>query len=178
MSTSSRRSGPLLLGEGALCSVLLKKLHPADRIAHYFPNRTANQRLADLVAVRKDVGRRASGRSVNRAIFFTSPSLGDEEVWAPQHFVKVVTSCPADKVFATPSPTATPATVSATSTPVVHENVTRTNDLDEDIARFRALDIHVDDDREPAPENVPAATATTETHRDLNSDLYRGQTWG
>ena len=27
-----------LLGEGSVCSILLKKLHPADRVAHFIPN--------------------------------------------------------------------------------------------------------------------------------------------
>ena len=149
MSTSAARpSGPLLLGEGALCSVLLKKLHPADHVAHYFPNAISNQRLADLVAIRQAIGRRASGQNVKDAIFFTSPSLGDEEFWANKHFVKVLTSCPEDKVFTPSSPTSPTTNPNLTTTPATQENVTRTNDLNEDIARFRALDIHVDDDRE------------------------------
>ncbi len=165
-----------LLGEGSLCSVLLKKLHPADRVATHFPNAIATQRLTDLVAVRQDMAHRASGRSVKIAIFFTSPSLGDDKFWASKHFVKVLTSCPDDKVFAPVSPAAAHANQNQNNTPIDRENVTRTNDLDEDIARFLALDIHVDDDREPAPENLPIAAATAD--RDSTTDLYIGQSWG
>ena len=125
-----------LLGEGSLCSVLLKKLHPADRVATHFPNAIATQQLAGLVAVRQDMPSRASSRSVKIAIYFTSPSLGDEEFWASKHFVKVLTSCPDDKVFAPPSPAAANASLNPNNTPVDLENVMRTNNLDEDIAHF------------------------------------------
>ena len=37
-----------LLGKGLLCSILLKKLHPADRMATHFPNAIATQQLANL----------------------------------------------------------------------------------------------------------------------------------
>jgi hypothetical protein len=138
-----------LLGEGSVCSVLLKKLHPADRVAHFIPNAIATQRLNDLVAVRQGPARRAGGHPVKSAIFFTSPSLGDDEFWCSKHFVQVRTSCPDENVFAPPSPAA-PRANPVVNLPPVEENVTRTNDLDEDIAHFRALGIHVDDDREPA----------------------------
>jgi hypothetical protein len=126
-----------LLGEGSVCSVLLKKLHPADPVAHFIPNAIATQHLNDLVAVCQGPARRAGGRPMKSAIFFTSPLLGDEEFWCSKHFVKVPTSCPDENVFAPPSPAAPCAN------PVVNlkENVTRTNDLDKDIAHFRALGI-------------------------------------
>ncbi|KAL3773462.1 hypothetical protein ACHAWO_008192, partial [Cyclotella atomus] len=40
--------------------------------------------------------------------------------------------------------------------------------------------IHVDDDREPAPETAAAAAATATTHstRDNETGLYDGQAWG
>ena len=165
-----------LLGKGSLCSVLLKKLHPADRVATHFPNAIATQQLTDLVAVRQDMAHRASSRSVKIAIFFMSLSLGDDKFWASKHFVKVLTSCPDDKVFAPPSPAAARANQNPNNTPVNLDNVTRTNDLDEDIARFLALNIHVDEDHEPAPKNLPLAAATTD--RDSTTDLYIGQSWG
>jgi hypothetical protein len=118
-----------LLGEGSVCSVLLKKLHPADRVAHFIPNAIATQRLNDLVAVRQGLAHRAGVRHVKSAIFFTSsPSLGDEEFLCSKHFVKVRTSCPDENVFAPPSP-ATPRANPVVNLPPVEENVTRTNDL-------------------------------------------------
>lgn len=163
-----------LLGEGSLCSVLLKKLHPADRVAHFIPNQIATQRLNDLVAVRHGIARRAGGRPIKSAVFFTSPSLGDEEFFCSKHYVKVLTSCPDDKVFASPSPAAPRASAVANLPPIDENMPLRTNDLDEDIARFRALGIHVDDDREPAPETAAAAAATTHT---TNQCAGTGRHW-
>ena len=62
-----------LLGEG-LCSVLLKKLHPKNLVAEAFPNFIANQRLANLVAVRQGT-RRGSGTLNRNAVFFSTESI-------------------------------------------------------------------------------------------------------
>ena len=51
----------------------------------------------------------------------------------------------------------------------------RTGDLDEDISRIRELGLEVDDDREPAPENIPTLTTPA---RDPVTSLYHGQSWG
>ena len=93
-----------LLGEGLLCSILLKKLHPADHVATHFPNAIATKQLDDLVTVCQDMASCASSQSVKIAIYFTSPLLGNDEFWTSKHFFKVLTSCPDDKVFAPSSP--------------------------------------------------------------------------
>jgi hypothetical protein len=162
-----------LLGEGSVCSVLIKKLHPADIIARNFPNAISNQRLDDLVAFKHGKAKRRGGATAKSAIYFTTASIPDVELWASTGFVKVKQSCPEDKVFIihrrarSTAPTAAQEELEAPA---------RTFDLNEDIARVRELGLAVDDDREPAPENVPAATSNRPAV-DETTGLFLGQQW-
>ena len=54
--------------------------------------------------------------------------------------------------------------------------LTRTSNLDEDIAHIWDLGLAVDDDCKPASENVPTAHITREV--DAVTGLYQGQSWG
>ena len=126
-----------LLGEGSVCTVLLRKLHPQDVVNQAFPNCITTNRLSDLVAVRQGQGRRTGGGVTKVAVFFTAPSIPDVEVWAAIGFTKVVTSCDPSKVFA---PATTSTTAVSTALPgtagVNHEGLHLTNDLDEDMPGF------------------------------------------
>ena len=55
--TSLSTTRPILkhLLEGSICSVLIKKLHPQDIFAHYYPNASLNEQLSNLVAAKKGV---------------------------------------------------------------------------------------------------------------------------
>lgn len=77
-------------GEGAICSVLIKYLHPKPTINEHIPNYAANERLHDLVAVRKERTTRR-GHTYD-AVFFTSPTLNDAEVFCATRYVKVTTA--------------------------------------------------------------------------------------
>jgi hypothetical protein len=163
---------PKLLGEGSICTVLIKKLHPQDIIAEKFPNAIATTRLDDLVAIKQATGRRRGGRTTKNAIFFTTESIPGVQFWCAKGFVKVKESCEGEKVFR--------ATTNRRHAVAhdVRENVEvplTSYELNEDIARVRELGLMVDDDREPAPENVPNVTNRTEM--DPTTGLYRGQRW-
>jgi hypothetical protein len=163
---------PKLLGEGSICTVLIKKLHPQDIIAEKFPNAIATTRLDDLVAIKQATGRRRGGRTTKNAIFFTTESIPGVQFWCAKGFVKVKESCDGEKVFR--------ATTNRRHAVAhdVRENVEvplTSYELNEDIARVRELGLMVDDDREPAPENVP--NVTNHTEMDPTTGLYRGQRW-
>ena len=51
-----------------------------------------------------------------------------------------------------------------------------TGDLCKDIAAARAAGLTIDDDNEPAPENIPAPNLCHE--HDPNTGLNHGQSWG
>ena len=56
----------------------------------------------------------------------------------------------------------------------IGEDIFRAGNRAEDIAIVRGQGFEVDDDNEPAPENVPAIW----DERRPDSDLYEGQSWG
>ena len=57
---------PKLLGEGSICSVLLKKLHRQDNITSNFPNAVATTQLNDLVTVKQETDCQSRNRLVYR----------------------------------------------------------------------------------------------------------------
>ncbi len=72
-STTMPRPRTKRLGEGAMCSVLLKLLRPSREVAERFPNATAQQRLDDLIATR--LGRVDRRGNNFEAVFFTSATF-------------------------------------------------------------------------------------------------------
>jgi hypothetical protein len=159
MARGRRSDGNKLLGEGWICTVLLRKLHPQDIIGQKFPNAIASDRLSDLVTVKQGKGHRHGGGVTKVAIFFTTASIPDIELWAASGFTKVITSCDPSKTF-TPAPA--PTIVPPAAAQVLEDSAVdlgdfhRTNNINEDIARVLEMGLMVDDDRQPAEENVPS----------------------
>ena len=112
-----------------------------------------------------------------KAVYFTTPSIPNETVWASIGFVKVVQSCEDGRQFPTAVCAARIARANAQEGVELRPTaLTRRSNLDEDIARIRDLGLAVDNDHEPAPENVPTAHTTREV--DTVTGLYQGQSWG
>jgi hypothetical protein len=171
-----RRTENKLLSEGSVCTVLLHKLHSQDIISQAFPNHIMTDRLSDLVAVKQGKGHRAGGGVTKIAVFYSTPSIPDVELWAAIGFTKVVTSCDPSKVFARATSSMTAVSTALPDTNGVdREGLHLTNDLDEDIARVRELGLAVDDDREPVEENMPSTRNNFQM--DPTTSLYQGQKW-
>jgi hypothetical protein len=166
-----------ILGADAVCSVLLSYLRPSAKIDELFPNRIAGQRLDDLVAVRTDNVTRSGNTFL--AVFFRSESIHDVELHASKRYTKVVREGPQELFWNVETPPN--LTTHAIVNPLPGKNpegdtvedytFTRTGDLREDIAQVRAQGLEVDDDNEPAPENVP----TTNISVDPTTGLFQGQ---
>ncbi len=153
------RGRTLRLGEGARCSILLKYLLPSRDVASTFPNTTSTQRLDDLVAVCRAQHTRR-GMSVD-TVFLTSPTFPGIEMSAARKRVVVVEGGHVDSFWPDVAQQAVQAI--AIAVPV---NVVNTA---EDIARVQAEDFEVEDDNDPAPENIPNGPP------DINIGLYEGQ---
>ena len=166
-------------GDGATCSVLLKFLRPSREVSEKFPNAVPTQRLDDLVAVCFAVVTR--GRSSYPAIFFTTPTFPGIQLQAAKKKVKVLQEGhPGNYWGDVPN-------VPFELSPALQGPVdARDNDFDddvffarnnsEDIARIRAEGFEVDDDNDPALENVPQLWDNAPLLTDAG--LYEGQTWG
>ena len=80
LNPSTMMRWPKHLGGGSVCSILIKNLHPKNIVAVAFPNATAQDRLDDLVAFKKDSVHRQGGRVTKNAIYFLTLSIPNEEV--------------------------------------------------------------------------------------------------
>jgi len=130
----------------------VNKLRPSRTVAEALPNAAANQRVEDLVATRHAVITR-SGRTYG-TIYFTSPSFPGVEISAARRFVIVMAPGHVDATWTHFSP-AVHAPIEPNLPPIVAATQTIGDEIFEDIARVRAEGYEVDDDNDPAPENVP-----------------------
>ena len=167
----------MTLGEGARCWVYLSFLRPSKTIEDHFPNQYPKQRLDDLIAIRQGVHTR-TGHSFP-AIWFTSETFPGAELLAAKRYVHVIAEGDPDKFFEVPH-------TNSLQTPSTDENAGEnqgvildfqpTGDLQEDIATVLAQGLIVDNDNEPAPENIPTATTQLGTICP-ETGLLQGQRW-
>jgi hypothetical protein len=156
------------------------KLRPSRTVAEALPNAAANQRVKDLVATRHAVATR-SGRTYD-TIYFTSPSFPGVEISAAKKFVIVMVPGHADAMWTHFAPAVHAPIVIPNVPPIVAATQTIGDDIffaqnrAEDIARVRAEEFEVDDDNDPAPENVPGLFEVPPVV--VDGGLFEGQSWG
>ena len=161
-------------GVGANCNVLMKYLHPAKYISEKFPNYTKRDRLQNCIAFRQEI------KTVNKknqlVILLRHEDHDGQEVYAVKRWVKVVTEGAPEHIFVEEDEEEQPDVA-------VNENggeIERIDDIvfnagghAEDIALVRAMGLDVDDDNDPAPENIPTSVpgATNE------GNVHHGWGW-
>ena len=147
---------------GAICSVTFGKLHPTPIVHEKFPNAPKNERLTGLICQGLEM-RRVRGKMQLCAIF------RHEDFAALLHavlrWVKVVQHGP---------PIQNNAASTYNDEEVGRElPAGRIHSTREDINRLRAEGFDVDDDNDPAPENIPDQYSTNSRGLSLNE----GQQW-
>jgi hypothetical protein len=173
------RTRALPIGEGAVCSALVNKLRSSQTVAEALPNAAANQRIEDLVATRHSIITR-SARTYD-TIYFMSPSLPSIEISAARRYVIVMVPGHADAIwtqFVAPAVRAPivpnlPPIVAATQTIGNKKNFAQNRA--KDIAHVRAEGFEVDDNNDPAPENVPGFFDVPPV---VDGGLFERQSWG
>jgi hypothetical protein len=157
----------LCLGERAHCSVLLKFLCPSKVIAETILNPVRDQRLDDLIAISREVTTRGGKTFVS--IFYQSDTIPGR-LHSAERWATVLKQGTGEIWGGEPEATTADAPVAP-------------NEANEPIADFifnaqnRAEDIalEVNDNNEPAPENIPAPDAPLFS---LGGGLHEGQEWG
>lgn len=152
---------------GDVCSVLLRYLHPSQLISARYPNQEHGERLTNLLVIGTDT-KRIRGIE-RRCVIFRHPEFENIQLYCSVQFARVSTAVETPEVG---------------RVPVVLERVEQEEELHaiprisgeaaEDIAHLRAEGYGVDDDNEPAPENVP--DPTNEAPATTSSVTYLG--WG
>jgi hypothetical protein len=161
-------------GIGAKCTVLKKNLHPKKRINERYINFAKESRLEGLVAIRQEK-KKIRGKD-QLCIVFHHEDFPNEEVYCATRWAKVTQEGPDNCYFEVPEvPVEEVADPEEEVTPVPNipkELFNRNHRIGhrEDIELFWQAGFGVDDDNEPAPENVPTAGALQE--QDLNGGIW------
>ena len=163
----------LRLGANAKCTVLIKYLHPSKLVAETIRNSSSQDRLTGAIAVIQEF------KLVNRkevlVVVLSDPRFRGKLIHAARRFVKVTEEGPENELFDTDpvsnllDPEWLPEEEGELEE--LDNDVFRCGNNTEDIANVRAMGLDVDDDNEPAPENIPAPNARVYTHE-------HDQNWG
>ena len=174
------------LGAGAKCSVLIKFLHPSKLVKETLTNPRHNERLDDLIAIREE--RKKVNRKDQVVVAFRHCKFDNQELHCVKRFVKVVNEGHPDHFFneTSSNDSENEDNIEATNQTAngieEQQGIPLPNDLThfgnrrEDIATIRGLGLMVDDDNDPAPENIPPADDPVVSG--ATNDLKEGQSWG
>ena len=158
-------------GVGAKISVYKKFLHPRKVIStSKYPNATKNDVLDNLLVI----GQEEKVVSKRRQVCLTMrhDDFDDGEILhAVARFCKVTEEGPVESLFniIPTNDMENAVNVAVEGGEIVEREIPTT--LNEDISNFRPQGFSVDDDNEPAPENIP-----TEADNATNDGMYRA--WG
>ena len=161
------------LGVGAQCSVANKYLHPAKVIADRYPNATAHSRVDKLLVV--DIGKRMVNKKEQSVINFRHDDFENTAVYCVKRWARIETEGAPEHFFERPQAMLPEDSVVARravlDTPVqdIESNIFHAGNCAEDIAMVRNQGLMVDDDNEPAPENIPVPGTV---------EVDNGGTWG
>lgn len=141
------------LGTGAVCSVLLRFLHPKRTINAAVVNPVVHERKEGLIALRLEekVVRRTKQICV---VFNHEDFVG--EVYCVKRYTKVVTPSPVDSRFVPMIEPVQESDGDEDEGEGIEMPSTR-GTVDETTRNVRAAGLDVDDDNDPAPENIPQA---------------------
>ena len=152
------RTKKKVAGIGAVCECLRRFLHPSKGIDEHFINTHHKHRIDSLVIVKREVTK--VNKRDQMCYFYNHPSFPDRLIYSTARYAKVVEEGEPSGYFAENVPRVGTDSVvvevvgqdgeRGLAVPVV------TSELGEDIARLRAEGYGVDDDNDPAPENIPA----------------------
>ena len=155
------------LGHGAIVSILIKYLHPSLHIRNKYINPQHNQRLEGCTALRLEE-RGISGR-LQECVIVTHPDFLAEdgliELYAARRWVKVEREGPEEGFF------------DVQVGPQVAEDprpplplAVNTQNLDQSVIAELSVTVDIDDDNEPAPENLPTPSDN------INASIF--EEWG
>jgi hypothetical protein len=157
----------------------VNKLRPSRTVAKTIPNAAANQHLENLVATRHAVITRL-GKTYD-TIYFMSPSFPGVEISAARRYVIVMVPGHANAMWPHFAPAVRASIVpnlppiAATQT-IIGDEIFFVQNCAEDIVCVRADGFEVDDDNDPAPENVPGLFVVPPAV--VDGGLFEGQSWG
>jgi len=150
----------------------LKNVHPQNIVREVFPVYAATERLQLAICTKKGPVTRRGKNYI--AVFFDHPQFEGREIYCATRYANPVAEGDPTEFFDAPDATQAPVPSEQPGNEIDPE-VFRAGNNAEDIALVRAQGLNVDDDNDPAPENIPTADAPIGNEDD---GLFPGQSWG
>jgi hypothetical protein len=133
--------------------VYKKKVHSQRVIKHRYPNYDAKvEKLEECLMLRE--GTAHSSHQIRDVYYFRHDDMPDREFYACRRFCHLTAEGAEQDMFGLASANENVPEEAAVPPPL-------TANTDEDVARFLAMGLTVDDDNMPAPENIPQPQATS-----------------
>ena len=145
------------LGVGAKCNIANKYLHPGKTIADRYPNQTAQSRLDNAVCYK--MGLMKIRKKEVEVAFFRHGDFENVQIYCVPRWARIVEEGSAIDFFDKDDRDGDDdVEVNVNNVePIVEvpNEVSRAQNCGEDIAMVRAMGFMVEDDNDPAPENIP-----------------------
>ena len=152
------------MGADALIGVIARFIHPSIHIRNKFPNAITSFRLNDLKVIREET--KVVNNKQQECYIFVHPDMVDDdgnkvELYATKRYCKIISEGPPEKFFGTDElvldeegSREEDEDVDRSMPEMVPAILGRGNILHEDVSTLRG-EVEIDDDNDPAPENVP-----------------------
>jgi hypothetical protein len=168
-----KKAHKLRPGVGATCSVLIRFLHPSRDVRSAILNFTSSQRLEDLLLIKEE--EKEINHKKTQCFVFRHDRFPNIELYASKRWTKVEKEGSETQLFVINDEVSSNVSDNV-NTPIesvneeggddeaiddeveITPNVLNARNTNEDIMYVRGLGLAVDDDNEPAPENVPEPT--------------------
>ena len=164
-------------GIGAIASVMSKFVHPGKQICDKYPNRPKNNNLQGVVSAEVDAKVVRQGANTILVLVFTHSNFPDQKFYSAKRYIHVTKEGEEDSLFVIAEAVA-PASSAGEIGPLAVDGNNRTdgeeaNDApillsdrmsnlrSEDRVELRRKCIAINDDNNPAPDNVPRQGETT-----------------
>ena len=149
---------PRINGIGAVCTVLKRFLHSRPDIVNKYPNSVFSDCLNNLLAIRKE--KKTVNRKEQWCIIFRHDDFPNKEIYCVERYCKVLKEGPTGQFFALDNADLAPTIAEEEPETGLIETPTTIpgGNVNDDIVRIRMQGLEVDDDNDPAPENIPTAT--------------------
>ena len=77
------------LGIRAVCDVLKRFLHPRAKVCERYPNTTSQERLGDLLVIRREI--KKVNKQEKRCIVFRHSDFENVEIYCAERYARVLT---------------------------------------------------------------------------------------
>ena len=150
----------LRLGIGAKCTVNFKYLQPANIMSETYPEKTAHVLVENLLVIKQDT--RQGNKSQQSVVIFFHDDFNTAVVYCVKQWSKITNEGSEENLFERNQIVSDieGAGADAEYSVPIDSTTVRSGNHSDDIVMVKKQGLMVDDDNDPAPENIPDVTTT------------------